>query len=83
MSPASAAPCRTCSSRSRSSSSRVPGRRALANAGDEHRSEPDLPEPTGRRCDVPGLDVMTVGPEGITSIVGYFDQKTFTDQLGP
>jgi steroid delta-isomerase-like uncharacterized protein len=42
---------------------------------------PDLPEPTGRTCDLPGIDVITVGPDGISSIVGYFDQKTFADQL--
>ncbi|GAA4683484.1 hypothetical protein GCM10023215_17340 [Pseudonocardia yuanmonensis] len=43
---------------------------------------PDLPEPTGRTCDVSGIDVITIGPDGISSIVGYFDQKTFADQLG-
>ncbi len=43
---------------------------------------PGLPRPTGRRCDLPGVDVLTVGPEGITSAVGYFDQKTFVEQLG-
>jgi hypothetical protein len=26
--------------------------------------------------------VITVRPEGITSVVGYFDQKTFVEQLG-
>jgi hypothetical protein len=39
-------------------------------------------QPTGGRCDVPGVDVITVGPEGIISVVGYFDQKTFVEQLG-
>lgn len=39
-------------------------------------------EPTGRTCDLPGVDVITVGHEGITSVVGYFDQKTFIEQLG-
>lgn len=42
---------------------------------------PGLPGPTGRTCDLPGIDVITVGPGGITSVVGYFDQKTFADQL--
>jgi predicted ester cyclase len=39
-------------------------------------------QPTGGRCDLPGVDVITVGPQGITSVVGYFDQKTFVEQLG-
>lgn len=43
---------------------------------------PGSPEPTGGRCDLPGLDVITVGSSGITSVVGYFDQKTFIEQLG-
>ena len=43
---------------------------------------PGLPEPTGRRCDLPGVDLVEVGPDGITSVVGYFDQKTFAEQLG-
>ena len=42
---------------------------------------PGLPEPTGRRCDLPGIDVITFGPDGISSIVGYFDQKTLLEQL--
>ncbi len=28
------------------------------------------------------LDLITVGEGGITSVVGYFDQKTFVEQLG-
>ncbi|MGY1653387.1 ester cyclase [Geodermatophilus sp. SYSU D01119] len=43
---------------------------------------PGLPEPTGRRCDLPGIDLITVGEDGITGVVGYFDQKTFAEQLG-
>lgn len=39
-------------------------------------------EPTGRTCDLLGVDVITVGPEGIISVVGYFDQKTLIEQLG-
>ncbi|MBC3192909.1 nuclear transport factor 2 family protein [Pseudonocardia sp. C8] len=43
---------------------------------------PGAPEPTGGTCDLPGVDVITVGEGGITSVVGYFDQKTFVEQLG-
>jgi steroid delta-isomerase-like uncharacterized protein len=43
---------------------------------------PGLPAPTGRRVDLPGVDVIEVGPDGITSLVGYFDQKTFLEQFG-
>lgn len=43
---------------------------------------PGAPKPTGGRCDLPNADLITVGPEGITSVVGYFDQKTFAEQLG-
>lgn len=43
---------------------------------------PEAPRPTGGRCDLRGVDVITVGADGITSVVGYFDQKTFTEQLG-
>ncbi|MGY1730311.1 ester cyclase [Geodermatophilus sp. SYSU D01045] len=43
---------------------------------------PGLPEPTGGRCDLPGIDVIEVGADGVTRVVGYFDQKTFAEQLG-
>jgi steroid delta-isomerase-like uncharacterized protein len=43
---------------------------------------PGLPEPTGQRCDLPGIDVIEVGPDGITRVVGYFDQQTFAEQIG-
>lgn len=43
---------------------------------------PGAPEPTGGTCDLSGVDVIVVSPEGITSVVGYFDQKTFVEQLG-
>jgi steroid delta-isomerase-like uncharacterized protein len=56
----------------------IPWRMQGTNAG----PMPGLPEPTGRRCDLPGVDVVTVGPHGIDSVVGYFDQKTFLEQLG-
>jgi hypothetical protein len=40
-----------------------------------------VPQPTGGTCDLPGVDVITVGLGGIVSVVGYFDQKTFVEQL--
>lgn len=43
---------------------------------------PGAPQPTGGTCDLRGVDVITVGSDGITSVVGYFDQKTFIEQLG-
>jgi steroid delta-isomerase-like uncharacterized protein len=43
---------------------------------------PGVPEPTGGTCDLPGVDVITVGSGGLMSVVGYFDQKTFAEQLG-
>ena len=41
----------------------------------------ELP-PTGRRVDVPGVDLFTVGPAGILSVRGYFDSRAVPDQLG-
>lgn len=43
---------------------------------------PGAPQPTGGTCDLAGVDLITVGCDGITSVVGYFDQKTFVEQLG-
>lgn len=43
---------------------------------------PGAPEPTNGTCDLPGVDVITMGGAGITDVVGYFDQKTFVEQLG-
>jgi len=43
---------------------------------------PGLPEPTGRTVDLPGVDVITVGQDGITSAVNYLDRITFLAQLG-
>ena len=43
---------------------------------------PGMPGPTGATFDLPAVDVITVGPEGIVSVVGYFDQKTYLEQLG-
>jgi hypothetical protein len=41
-----------------------------------------IPEPTGRKCDRSGVDLIAVGSEGITCVVVYFDQKTLVEQLG-
>jgi len=43
---------------------------------------PGAPEPTGGTCDLPGIDLISVGDDGITGVVGYFDQKTMVEQLG-
>ena len=43
---------------------------------------PGLPGPTGAAVDLPGIDVITVGDDGIISVVGYFDQLTLFGQLG-
>ena len=43
---------------------------------------PGAPQPTGGTCDLPGIDVITVADGGIASVVRYFDQKTFVEQLG-
>jgi steroid delta-isomerase-like uncharacterized protein len=37
---------------------------------------------TGQRCELPGVDIIKVGPEGIESVTGYFDQKTFFESIG-
>jgi hypothetical protein len=55
---------------------------AYAVVGPVANPLPGTPEPTGRACDLPGIDVITIGEGGITSVVGYFDQKTFVEQLG-
>lgn len=41
-----------------------------------------LPEPTGASFALRGLDIMEVGPEGITAVEGYFDTAGFLRQLG-
>jgi steroid delta-isomerase-like uncharacterized protein len=44
---------------------------------------PGAPKPTRGTCDLPsGVDLINIGSEGIISVVGYFDQKTFIEQLG-
>ena len=41
----------------------------------------DLP-PTGETVALPGTNVITVGEEGLTSVRGYFDNRTLMEQLG-
>lgn len=41
-----------------------------------------LPGPTGAAVDLPAIDVITVGDDGIISVVGYFDQLSLLGQLG-
>ena len=43
---------------------------------------PGAPAPTGGRIDLAGLDVMTTREGRVVDVVGYFDQKTFVEQLG-
>ncbi|MDE3216515.1 MAG: nuclear transport factor 2 family protein [Gemmatimonadota bacterium] len=37
---------------------------------------------TGRPISLPGVDVMEIGPDGITSVTGYFDSGAIPVQLG-
>lgn len=37
---------------------------------------------TGRPISLPGVDVITIGADGITSVTGYFDSRAIPDQLG-
>jgi steroid delta-isomerase-like uncharacterized protein len=43
---------------------------------------PGAPMATGGTIDLPGVDVITVADGRIVDVVGYFDQKTFVEQLG-
>lgn len=43
---------------------------------------PGVPGPTGASFALPGLDIIEVGPDGINSVDGYFDQLTLLRQLG-
>lgn len=43
---------------------------------------PGAPAPTGGTIDLPGVDVITVEDGQIVDVVGFFDQKTFVEQLG-
>ena len=38
--------------------------------------------PTEARIKLPGIDVITLGDTGLLSVEGYFDQRTFLEQLG-
>jgi len=49
--------------------------------GHNHGSFHGLP-PTGRAVDLPGLDVIVVGDEGLRSVKGYFDSAVVPRQLG-
>jgi LSD1 subclass zinc finger protein len=43
---------------------------------------PGAPAPTGATIDFPGADVITVRDGQVDTVVGYFDQKLFLEQLG-
>ena len=43
---------------------------------------PGAPAPTGGTIDLPGVDLITVDAGRIVDVVGFFDQKTFVEQLG-
>ncbi len=43
---------------------------------------PGTAAPTGGTLDLPGVDVITTAGDRIIDVVGYFDQKTFLEQLG-
>ena len=43
---------------------------------------PGAPAPTGGTVDLPGVDVVTMAGGRLVDVVGFFDQKTFIEQLG-
>ena len=43
---------------------------------------PGAPAPTGGTIDFPGVDVITTVDGRVDTVVGYFDQKLFLEQLG-
>ena len=43
---------------------------------------PGAPAPTGGTIDLPGVDVITVENGRLVDVTGFFDQKTFVEQLG-
>jgi predicted ester cyclase len=43
---------------------------------------PGAPAPTGTSIDLAGIDVITTRGGRVLDVVGYFDQKTFVEQLG-
>lgn len=38
--------------------------------------------PTGKPIALPGIDIVTTSEGGVTSVRGFFDQRTLVDQLG-
>jgi steroid delta-isomerase-like uncharacterized protein len=62
----------------------VTGERVVAEwamCGNNHGSLAGAP-PTGQPIDLPGIDIITVERDGISAVKGFFDQRTFVDQLG-
>lgn len=47
-----------------------------------HEGEFDGIPPTGTSVALPGVSIVTVSEDGITSWRDYFDQRTFAEQLG-
>jgi len=43
---------------------------------------PGAPAPTNSSIDLAGIDVITTRDAKVVDVVGYFDQKTFVEQLG-
>jgi steroid delta-isomerase-like uncharacterized protein len=43
---------------------------------------PSAPAPTGGTIDLAGIDVFAIADGKVASVQGYFDQKTFVEQLG-
>lgn len=43
---------------------------------------PGAPAPTNGTIDLRGIDVITTRDGAVVDVVGYFDQKTFVEQLG-
>ena len=43
---------------------------------------PGAPAPTNGSIDLAGIDVITTNDGQVVDVIGYFDQKTFVEQLG-
>jgi len=43
---------------------------------------PGAPAPTNGTIDLAGIDVITTNDGKVVDVIGYFDQKTFVEQLG-
>ena len=43
---------------------------------------PGAPAPTNGTIDLAGIDVITTADGKVVDVIGYFDQKTFVEQLG-